>query len=133
VHFAQIIDENPYREAILTPKFLHVMFLKTVCVDPDHGKVASFKKPSEAYFITEKAVYLHAPEGIGSSKVATQIEKVLKVQMTGRNWNTVTKLYEMVPNPMDPVECCVEASRTFVPRSALKRHQEKALKSGDLV
>jgi uncharacterized protein (DUF1697 family) len=39
--------------------------------------------------------YLHAPEGIGRSKLAANTEKVLGVATTGRNWRTVRKVMAM--------------------------------------
>ena len=39
--------------------------------------------------------YLHAPDGIGRSKLAANIEKVLGVPTTARNWRTVRKVMEM--------------------------------------
>jgi len=37
---------------------------------------------------------LHAPDGIGRSKLAAGLERLLGVPMTSRNWNTVMKLRE---------------------------------------
>ena len=39
--------------------------------------------------------YLHAPAGIGQSKLAQRYEKLLGVAATARNWNTVLKVIEM--------------------------------------
>jgi len=39
--------------------------------------------------------YLHAPEGVGRSKLAASSEKLLGVPMTDRNWRTVCKVMEM--------------------------------------
>jgi uncharacterized protein (DUF1697 family) len=36
--------------------------------------------------------YLHAPDNIGSSKLAEKVAKILGVPTTARNWNTVTKI-----------------------------------------
>jgi uncharacterized protein (DUF1697 family) len=38
---------------------------------------------------------LHAPDGIGRSKLAAKIEKTLGVPTTARNWNSVTKLLRL--------------------------------------
>ena len=40
--------------------------------------------------------YLHAPDGIGRSKIAANVEKRLGVVGTGRNYRTVDKLLSMV-------------------------------------
>jgi len=39
--------------------------------------------------------YLFTPDGFGKSKLATQIEKILGVPATARNWVTVNKLFEI--------------------------------------
>jgi uncharacterized protein (DUF1697 family) len=40
----------------------------------------------------EQVFYLHAPQGIGRSKLAAKVEKILGVPTTARNWNTVSHL-----------------------------------------
>jgi uncharacterized protein (DUF1697 family) len=39
--------------------------------------------------------YLYAPDGIGISKLAANVERLLGVPMTDRNWRTVCKIREM--------------------------------------
>jgi uncharacterized protein (DUF1697 family) len=39
--------------------------------------------------------YLHAPDGIGRSKLAGQVENALGVAVTARNWRTVEKLMSL--------------------------------------
>ena len=48
----------------------------------------------ESLHITEAAVYLHAPKGIGRSKPAEKIESLAGLPCTARNLNTVNKLVE---------------------------------------
>jgi uncharacterized protein (DUF1697 family) len=40
-------------------------------------------------------LYLHAPEGIGRSRLAARAESLLGVAATARNWRTVTQLLEL--------------------------------------
>jgi len=42
--------------------------------------------------------YLYAPDGVGRSKLAAGVEKLLGVAMTDRNWKTIRKLWEMIKN-----------------------------------
>ncbi len=42
------------------------------------------------------AFYLHAPDGIGRSKLAAAVEQCLGVATTARNWRTTRKLIDMV-------------------------------------
>jgi len=51
---------------------------------------------TECYELIGKVFYLHAPEGIGRSKLVAKIEACLGVSATGRNLNTVNKLQQMV-------------------------------------
>jgi len=36
------------------------------------------------------------PDGVGRSKLAAKVEKLLAVPVTARNWNTVSKLKQML-------------------------------------
>lgn len=56
---------------------------------------------TETALVCERAVYLHAPEGIGRSKLATKVEKLLGVPATARNLKTTHQLCQMV-TPLDP-------------------------------
>jgi uncharacterized protein (DUF1697 family) len=58
-------------------------------------KLASLKKASERFQLTDGVFYLHAPEGVGNSKLAARAEKLLGVAMTDRNWRTVCKVMEL--------------------------------------
>ncbi|HHD81723.1 MAG TPA: DUF1697 domain-containing protein [Campylobacterales bacterium] len=59
-------------------------------------KIERYKATSERYQVIEKVFYLHAPDGIGRSKLVAKIEACLGVSATGRNLNTVNKLFEML-------------------------------------
>ncbi len=45
--------------------------------------------------LSDNVFYLYAPDGIGRSKLAAVVEKVLGVPITARNWNTVNTLISM--------------------------------------
>lgn len=94
--FSAIMEANPFKEATQIPKTLHVYFLKTPAINPDHEDLGALKKDDEAYLLTDAALYLHTPSGLGVSKIAEKIEKILKVTATARNWNTITALSQMV-------------------------------------
>jgi uncharacterized protein (DUF1697 family) len=53
------------------------------------------KSDNESFKLIGDVFYLHAPDGIGRSKLAARAEKLLGVETTARNWNTVTRLLEM--------------------------------------
>jgi uncharacterized protein (DUF1697 family) len=89
------ITNNPFPEAEAEPSTLHLGFLASTPKSPDLKKLASIKTETERFQLIEDVFYLHAPEGVGRSKLAASSEKLLGVSMTDRNWRTVCKLREM--------------------------------------
>lgn len=87
--------DNPFPEALDDPKSLHLGFLASKPQRPDVDKLSSLKKASERFHLTDGVFYLHAPEGVGNSKLAARAEKLLGVPMTDRNWRTVCKVMEL--------------------------------------
>lgn len=86
---------NPFPEAEGDPVGLHLGFLAS---DPTHAnleKLDSLRKASERFRLIGPVFYLHAPEGVGRSKLAAGAEKALGVPMTVRNWRTVGNIREM--------------------------------------
>ena len=90
------IADNPYPEAEADPKSLHLFFLANAPQHPDLKSLEALKTGSERYKLAGRVLYLHTPEGVGRSKLAARAEKLLGVAASGRNWNTVCKLAEMV-------------------------------------
>ena len=88
----KIIKDNPYPEAVDKPKNLHVCFLAKPAKNADIATLDAVKTAQEHYELTNSAVYMHLPEGIWSSKLATKLEKCIGVPMTVRNWRSTTKI-----------------------------------------
>lgn len=89
------IDVNPYPEAASEPKSLHLSFLAD---KPDIARLeglAGFASGTERFTVVGNVLYLHAPDGVGRSKLVSQIDSALGKNLTARNWRTVTKLSEM--------------------------------------
>ncbi len=91
----QAATNNPFPEAETEPKTLHLFFLAEPPRDPDLKALNTIKSDSERFVLDKKIFYLHAPEGIGRSKLATQAEKHIGVETTARNWRSVVKILEM--------------------------------------
>ena len=74
----------------------HVYF----CWDPptiDELLYADLKAPEEELRLIDGQLHLYAPAGIGHSRLAEKLGKVVQgSEMTGRNLNTIRKLVEMV-------------------------------------
>lgn len=94
------IADNPFPDAESDPGSLHIGFLASTPENPDLKKLASLKKESERFHLKGKVFYIHAPEGVGRSKLAANSEKLLGVPMTDRNWRTVCKIMELANPPL---------------------------------
>ena len=99
--YGLVLAANPFPKAVDNPKSLHVSFLSENPIEPDLTKLDALKSSTENYALLENAFYLHAPDGIGRSKLAAQLEKCLGVPTTGRNWRTATKLAELAATIAD--------------------------------
>ncbi len=90
-----VVERNPFEEeAERDPSHLVVLFLKGV---PGSANVealqASISGPEIVRFDGRQA-YAVYPAGIGESRLTiATIEKKLGMRCTGRNWNTVSKLF----------------------------------------
>jgi len=91
--FVEIAGVPPFVEP--EGKLLHIWFA-TAPFTFDQEKADNLRANSEALHIGEQAIYLHAPNGIGRSKLAAKIEALAGVPCTARNMNTVRKLLEML-------------------------------------
>ncbi len=92
---AQAVAKNPFPEAEATPTSLHLWFLQQRPAAARPAALEAFRVPSERYAVRGKVLYLHAPEGFGTSKLAACAERTLGTRATARNWRTVTTLLAM--------------------------------------
>jgi uncharacterized protein (DUF1697 family) len=92
------VTENPFADAVSEPKTLHLWFLSADPANPDLTSIEALKTEGESFALKERRFYLHAPKGIGRSKLAAAVEKLLGVPATARNWRTVTKILELSNN-----------------------------------
>ncbi|HSR50702.1 MAG TPA: DUF1697 domain-containing protein [Acidobacteriota bacterium] len=86
---------NPFPEAEESPKSLHLFFLASAPESPDLESLKEVRRDSERFVLKEAVFYLHAPQGIGRSKLAARVERALGVAVTARNWRTVGKVLSM--------------------------------------
>lgn len=88
-------QNNPYSE--VEGKYCHFYF----CDETPALNLALVEQllaDTEQYQLIDKVFYLHAPQGIGRSKLVAKIEKCLGVSATGRNLNTVNKIQTLFDN-----------------------------------
>lgn len=91
----EAIASCPFTDGDPDPKTLHLFFLASIPIDPDLDRLEAIKSNSERFQLAGPVFYLHAPEGIGRSKLAASVETAIGVTGTGRNWRTFTKLMSM--------------------------------------
>lgn len=92
---ATCANHNPFSGGELQPKTLHLWFLSAEPENADVDGISKLKSASESFKLSGNVFYLHAPDGIGRSKLAAKVEKLLGVPATARNWRTVTKVLEL--------------------------------------
>ncbi len=93
-----VVEACPYPAGELEPKQLHVTYFSAP-VTPDRfaGIDPDAYRPEE-FSLGDRALYLHAPNGLGRSKLAEHLSRprlTRGIVATSRNWNTVTKLVEL--------------------------------------
>lgn len=93
---AAAVAANPFPAAESDHKTLHLYFLADTPTSPDWAGLDGVKSASEAYALIGRVFYLHAPEGIGRSKLAARAERLLGVEATARNWRTVQAVLALV-------------------------------------
>jgi len=92
---------NPFASVVENPAALHLFFLDGSPKKPDLKALESLKTKTEAFALKGAVFYLHTPDGLGRSKLATRIERSLGIQGTARNWRTVTTLLGMLTDSSD--------------------------------
>lgn len=89
---------NPFPGGEDDPGRLHLSFLTETPENPDLQKLEDLKSDTERFTLCGQVFYLHAPDGIGRSKLAGRLEKALGVPATSRNWRTVQKIMGIAKN-----------------------------------
>jgi len=83
---------NPFPGAESKPQSLHLWFMEDLPADADCDRMLALKTANEAFALRGRVLYLHAPDGVGRSKLAQRIEHLLGVPATARNWRTATRI-----------------------------------------
>jgi uncharacterized protein (DUF1697 family) len=92
-----IIERNPYWEPGIKPASLHAVFLESAAPAKKVADLDPDRSAPDRFAVSGKEIYLHYPNGSGRSKLSLDyFERKLGVSGTARNWNTVTKLLELL-------------------------------------
>jgi uncharacterized protein (DUF1697 family) len=93
----EVVKANPFPEAAVEPKTLHVGFLRD---RPAKSRVAALdpdRSPPDAFVVRGSEIYVHYPKGSARSKLTPQyFDSRLDTLSTFRNWRTVLTLQEML-------------------------------------
>ncbi|MDE2136180.1 MAG: DUF1697 domain-containing protein [Gammaproteobacteria bacterium] len=87
---------NPFPQAELDHKALHLFFLSAPPVRPDLESLTRLRSGGEAFALHERVFYLHTPRGFPQSALHDKVERYLGVHATARNWRTANQLLAMV-------------------------------------
>jgi uncharacterized protein (DUF1697 family) len=88
------LGNNPYSDADNALKSVHLFFMDQAAqINTD--RMNNLKADSEDFTIARGVIYLHAPNGIGRSKLVAKIDSCVDVPITARNLNSATKITAM--------------------------------------
>jgi uncharacterized protein (DUF1697 family) len=87
------LTDHPFAAA--DPARVHVFFLRADPA-PDAGMLQGLALPGDGWHIGPRRFTLHTPAGIGKSKLAERLPKLLPAPMTARNLRTVAALHGLL-------------------------------------
>ena len=95
---ARTVASNPFLGPDANPTLLHAVFLES---EPAPDRVAALdpeRSPQDRFSVLGNEILVqYGPAGSGRSSLGlSYFEKILGVAGTARNWNTVTRLHEML-------------------------------------
>ena len=92
----KISKANPFFKKGGTVDTVHVAFLVHTPQKTAIQSLDAKRSPGDAFEVAGSEVYLHCPNGFGSTKLTNQyFDSKLATTSTIRNWKTVLKLVEM--------------------------------------
>jgi uncharacterized protein (DUF1697 family) len=93
----RVVERNPFAwRTGIEPDKLAVFFLSGEPEPAARKKLAAIPPAPEEMVLDGRELYIYFPNGMARPKLSlAQVERVLGVAMTARNWNTVAKLLEI--------------------------------------
>lgn len=94
---AAVSKRNPFlKQRSIDKQKLYVTFLSEAPTQKAKANLEKFKGGPEHFELVGKEIYLYYPLGFGRAKLSNNaFERLLSVDATTRNWNTVTRLNAM--------------------------------------
>lgn len=96
---AAALSDHPFAAA--EPARVHVFFLRQTPA-PDTGALRALALPGDGWHIGPCRFTLHTPGGVGTSKLADKLPRLLPTPMTARNLRTVAALHALMSNLAHP-------------------------------
>ncbi len=90
-----MIDANPFTAEADDPTKVHVLVLANEPTGAAFAALEAEDTLGDAWARGEGVIYLHTPNGLGRSKFAARIGRLIKVHYTQRNWRTVLALRDL--------------------------------------
>jgi uncharacterized protein (DUF1697 family) len=89
---AKALTDHPFDGA--DPARVHVFFLRETPV-LDEAALRALALPGDGWQVGSRRFTLHTPDGIGRSKLAEKLARLLPAPMTARNLRSIAALHEM--------------------------------------
>lgn len=89
------IAKNPFDVSEDDLKNVYLYFLLEKAPAFDAEALRAFATQGEAFLLSEGVFYLHAPNGVGRSKLAEKLGKFLTVETTARNLRSAKKIADL--------------------------------------
>ncbi|QNS03541.1 DUF1697 domain-containing protein [Streptomyces xanthii] len=97
-YLTAVRDDCPFPAAELEGKQLHVTYFSEPVTPERFAAVDPAAYAPEDFRLGDRALYLYAPTGLGTSKLGARLSSAALNRgliATSRNWNTVEKLVEL--------------------------------------
>lgn len=93
----RVAGANPFVTTDAKPTSLHVMFLSERPAPKAVNTLDANRSPPDEFEVKGREVFLWYPNGSGRSKLTIDyVEKRLGIRATARNWNTITKVLDLM-------------------------------------
>lgn len=84
--YRAILAANPYKAAgVADGTKVHIMFLAQPATGTDIAGLRATATAGEEVTLTDKALYIHTPNGFGTSVLVEKLPRFVTVSQTGRN------------------------------------------------
>jgi uncharacterized protein (DUF1697 family) len=89
----KVVKANPFPR--VDQSKLHVGFMSRKPLAAAVASLDADRFLPEQFVVHGTELYVHLPNGLGNTKLLAYLDRQLRIPITVRNWNTVTKLVEL--------------------------------------